>query len=274
MNRPKVRGYYEAPTSRYHISVQIADPWHPKDYFLFRMPEILLINDSRYLYQPRGVNCWPTVQPEAEPEWSIDDDERAASYQIRFYDGIELSVSALATDCDIQFSYVIKNETGATVRASIASCFMTWNAPHFIDRRHERTFVWVDKVPLALRDLTPTPEDLRKMPWVKVGVGCPLEMQVEQEWWTVREAADHGLVCVRSREGKCALGLAWADAGAIFARSAIPCIHSEPDFPTVQPGQSVEATGKLYFSDEGISSIAHRFSNDIADNTLSVVVKT
>jgi len=273
MDSPKVCGHYEHPTSKWHIAVRIADPWHPGDYFIYRMPEMFTINDERYLWQPAGAGCWPGVQPEAEPEWSLDNEQRATGYHVRFYDGIELSASAEAGDMEIRFGYVIKNGTDRVINVTTGSCFMTWNAPYFIDRRHERTFVVAQDATVALRALTPTPEELEKWSWISVGVGRPREAEVLENRWSVREAAAHGLVCVKGRDGEYALGLGWADAGAIHARSTIPCIHSEPSYPSVEPGQSVEATGKLYFSEDGVPAILERFDSDLSEGAIGVKLR-
>lgn len=148
---------------------------------------------------------------------------------------------------------------------------MIWNAPHFIDRRHERTFIWTGNTPVAVRDLTPTPEELKKLSWVKIGVRNPLEIAAPHDHcWPVHEIANNGLVCVRSRDGKHTIGLAWANVGHIMARSTIPCLHSEPTYPSLQPGDTVEATGKLYFSDGDLPSILHRFSDDLEGESLRI----
>lgn len=270
MDTLRAKGYYEHPVSKWQISVRIEDPWHDGNYFLYRMPEVFFVNKRRYISQPSGVDCWPAVQPEAAPEWSLDENERISDYHIRFYDGIELSASAEVINSEIEFSYKIKNGTEHVISVSTGSCFMTYNAPYFIDRRHERTFIFVDNNPIDLRNLTPTPEELEKYSYIRVGVGKPLEAKVENRWWSVREAADNGLVCLRSRDGKHSLGLGWANAHEIMARSTIPCLHSEPVYPSLKPGKTVETKGRLYFSDNDISSILNRFTSDIENNVLSV----
>ena len=271
MNTPKVKGYYEHPMSRWSIAVRIEDPWHPGDYFLYRMPETLSANDDRYIWQPKGALCWDTVQPDAAPEWSIDNDESETHYGIRFYNGVDLSASVKVVRNEIEFSYSIKNGTEHSLSASTQSCFMIWNAPRFIDRRHERTFIWMSDAPVSVRDLTPTPEEVKKMSWVKIGVRRPLGVEgAHMHCWPANEIADNGLVCVKSRDGKHAIGLAWANAGHIMARSTIPCLHSEPIYPSLRPGDTVEATGKLYLSDGDLSSIPNRFRDDLKSESLRV----
>jgi hypothetical protein len=51
------------------------------------------------------------------------------------------------------------------------------------------------------------------------------------------------LICITSQDGTKAIGLAWPDAEQIFARSTIPCIHSEPVYPRIPPGRALQATG-------------------------------
>ncbi len=271
MNRLKVRGHYEHPVSRWSIAAQIDDPWHPGGFFLYRMPETFVVNDQRYIWQPRGALCWAGVPPEAAPEWSLAEDEAETGYKIRFYDGLELFAGVTAGDVDIKFSYRIVNGTDAAIRPSTDSCFMIWNAPHFIDRRHERTFVWAGGTARNVRKLTPTPEEMQRLSWVRVGVGNPLEEQeLHDHCWPVREAVDHGLICVQSRDGLRSIGLAWPDANQLMARSSIPCLHSEPVYPSLEPGEGVSAVGKLYFSEDGISSILNRFLDDIESSSLHV----
>ena len=116
-------------------------------------------------------------------------------------------------------------------------------------------------------------EEMKKLSWVRIGVGKPLEMDTSHEnCWPVREAADHDLICVQSRDGKHALGLAWADAGQFMARSSIPCLHSEPNYPSLKPGETLQATGKLYFSEGDLASIRQRFLGDVEDGTVRVQV--
>ncbi len=235
------------------------------------MPETFVANDQRYIWQPRGAHCWATVQPEAVPEWSIAEDEAETRYHVRFYDGLELSAGVTAGDREIEFLYRIRNGTDAALRPSTDSCFMIWNAPHFIDRRHERTFVWTGGAVRKVRELKPTPEEMKRFSWVKIGVGEPLEDEVSHDHcWPVQEPADHGLLCVQSRDGAHSIGLAWPDANRLMARSSIPCLHSEPVYPSLDPGESVEAVGKLYFSEDGISPILNRFRADLESASLHV----
>lgn len=266
----RVKGHYEHPMSRWNIALHISDPWHPGDYFLYRMPEGFHLSDKPYIQQPEGTSQWATVQPEAAPEWQLDDAEKSTGYTIRYYDGIELSLEAWTGADEVTFRYVIRNNTDSTVEPHTGSCFMLWTAPYFIDRRQERTFIWVDQKPVALSSIPPTPKDRKRWPYAVIGVGAVKEFEETNTRWMRPTAADHGLVCVTSQDGAKTMGLAWGPAHTIFARSTIPCLHSEPTYPQVPPGKAVQATGKLYFSDDGIEAIRKRFAEDTEKGVIDV----
>ena len=270
MGEIRVKGYYDHPTSRWNIALRISDPWHSGDYFLYRLPEGFSLNDRPYLQQPQGTSQWATVQPEAAPEWRLDEAEKSTGYAIRFYDGIELSLAIWAGKDEVTFRYVLRNNTASAVEPRTGSCFMLWTAPHFIDRRQERTFIWVNRKPVALSDIPPTPKDMKRWPYAVIGVGAVKKFEETKTRWMRPTAADHGLVCIQSQDGARTIGLAWSPADSIFARSTIPCVHSEPKWPPVPPGQAVQATGKLYFSDQGVAEIQKRFANDTEKGVIGV----
>jgi len=106
-----VRGHYEHPLSRWSIAAEIGDPWHRGGYFIYRLPELFSFAGKSYLEQPKEVACWPGVQPESAPEWSIDAYEKKTGYHIRFYDGLELSVEVKAGTDFVDFEYTVINNT-------------------------------------------------------------------------------------------------------------------------------------------------------------------
>ena len=143
MRSIRLRAHYEHPISRWSIAAEIDDPWHDGSCFLYRLPEILIFAGKPYITQPKGDRCWSGVQPEAAPEWFIDPNERKTSYHIRFYDGLEFGAEAKVANKSVDFKYIIINKSEVAGVPSTSSCFMVWTSPHFIDRRHDRTFVWI-----------------------------------------------------------------------------------------------------------------------------------
>lgn len=272
MGTISIKGHYEHPMSRWNIALRISDPWHPGDFFLYRLPEGFQVNGRTYLAQKDGVDEWPGVQPDGTPEWRIDPSEHATGYAIHFYDGIDLAVEAWAGPTEVTFRYIIRNRTAAPIQPDTGSCLMLWTAPSFVDRRHARTFIWAKKKPVALRDLPPTPAEMKRWPFAVIGVGRIEEFAETKVRWVRREAAEHGLICVDSQDGTKAIGLAWEPAETIFARSTIPCVHSEPKLPAVPPGKAVQVTGRLYFSERGIADIERRFHDDRASAVLHAKV--
>lgn len=272
MQHPRVRAHYEHPMSRWHIAAELDDPWHPGGYFIYRLPEFFTFANSVYLAQPYGDSCWRGVQPEAEPEWSFDPNEKQTEYHIRFYDSLELRVEIKTGRDVVDFAYIITNKTERPGVPSTESCLMLWTSPHFIDRRHDRTFVWIEGEPTPVRKLTPTPEDTKKLSWVTIGVGKAARqpLHYKSSMWGVNEAADHGLIAVRSSVDNCWLGLGWADANKLMARSAIPCLHSEPSYPEIRPGQQIRATGRIYFHEGDLKTLEKRFHGDVEDEISAV----
>ncbi|MGH8018688.1 MAG: FG-GAP repeat domain-containing protein, partial [Opitutaceae bacterium] len=264
----RIKGHYEHAMSRWHTALWISDPWHDGDYFLYRMPEGFSCNGQRYFAQPQGTGSWPTVQPEAAPEWRLDDTQKSTDYTMRFYDGVELTVEARAGPDEVAFRYIIRNNTASEIQPGSGSCFMIWTAPHFVDRRQDRTFVWVDGEPVALSSIPPTPAGMKRWPFALLGVGEVKKFEENKVRWNRHRAADHGLVCVQSQDRTKTIGLAWPQAHMIFARSTIPCLHSEPAYPPVPAGRALEVTGRLYFSTDGIAAVQRRFAKDTENGVL------
>jgi len=124
-----------------------------------------------------------------------------------------------------------------------------------------------------VRKLTPTPEELKRSSWVSIGVKTAAPHPLSKLGvWGVSEATDHGLIAVKSSIDDYWLGLGWAKAKRLMARSTIPCLHSEPTYPEIGPSRKARVTGRLYFHEASLNELERRFRRDEEDEILRVEV--
>jgi hypothetical protein len=150
---------------------------------------------------------------------------------------------------------------------------MLWTSSPFIDRRHDRTFVWIKGEPVSMHNLTPTSEMMKKIPLTTVGVQKePPKGTTIDYSWALNEVVDHGLIAVKSKLDNFYIGLVWAKARWLRALPILPCIHSEPEYPEIHPGNRLKITGRLYFHEGSLEGLEKRYLSDEKKKAFTITV--
>lgn len=115
-------------------------------------------------------------------------------------------------------------------------CVYLPKAPPFAARTMDNKFVHV-----AGRGWTPYPEALAG--GVKTG-------HWRLGWRSGLPSCDEPLIATVSADGRRLIATEWGEATyALVGNPDHPCMHADPDWPDLAPGESAEITGRLYFFD-------------------------
>lgn len=150
-------------------------------------------------------------------------------------------------DDSVVMSLTITNRTDKPLKDfGVAVCLQLASAPPFRDLTREHVFFFADGKPVSfhemekrdgytsLRALTKT-NAKREKPGPHPGFFANIS----------RIIADDGVVCITSPDGAWTLGTLWENARHVFNNpgASLACIHSDPIFPEIAPGETQTAHG-------------------------------
>ncbi len=80
------------------------------------------------------------------------------------------------------------------------------------------------------------------------------------------EIASSSLVVRSAKDGRRHVALAWEDARHVSynLNQQFNCIHSEPRFGALSPGETRTVSGKIYFVDGSLDDLKQRFVSDFS----------
>ena len=243
----------EAPVEKLTYGLFITAPWENGGVLYLNFPEHLE-------YNPVGNTILRHYDSIPNP-WVISPDGRQASYRVQSPALKDVCVESFARvmqegtlPFDAQAVYVamrIINQGTLTlpvIRPLICNQFRDLTG--FPQRHHDfrHTYIVIDGEIKSLADLpTENPETTFKGCVVK---GCPQrDTRAEKNGGLIEKDMDAALSIVTSLDGQRTVIFWWTPGKSMIANSFIPCIHADPYFGTLKPGEEAYAEGMIIFTE-------------------------
>jgi hypothetical protein len=227
-------------------AIGIFDPAWPRDVFVYRLPEYVIPNDDRGSFTPN----MPRVSAEGDTIilTGVATSPHPAAYTIVVYPGEDV----------IDFDMTVTN-TGPLPWKTSAYCVLClrFNAsPTFYDAHMDRTFIRMGERFVAIADTKAHERHFAHLL-------RPDDPEIPSNH-TTEDPATCSLIIRSSADGRHHVGLAWDDAVSVShnLNEEFNCIHSNPRFGALQPGESRTLHGKLYFADGSREMLFERYKKN------------
>lgn len=234
------------PEIRMAYGLNVAPPWSDGGSLFINFPEHL-----EYMPGTRGI---ARHHDKRENVWQVSADGAEVWYEVESITepGVFFSVKARAEGERALFEMTITNRSQImleSIRPLI--CYQYHRLKGFPASRRNNfahTFIVIGGKPVALADLTvERSEAYARMAQVK---GCP----DEHNWWAekmggfIEERMDMAFTALTASEDDRKVVVFWTPGKNLLSNSAIPCIHADPYFGDLAPGESRSAHGILIFT--------------------------
>jgi hypothetical protein len=249
---------FEKYSGEYAYGLTILPPWAEGGKLVVNFPEHLE-------YESRGMGILRYSDKEPRGHWDVAADGGRATLDVESPSapGVRVQGMAKAAGRDrIEVTMRITNG-GKIPLATVKPlyCFQYRELagfPQWVDN-FQHTYVLVNGKPVALADV-PTKSAQAK---VKGGTvtGCEQHDNgfAEKQGGLIEGGVEAAIAAVESLDGKRKVVVAWSPGKSILSNANIPCLHADPSYGTIEPGQSAEAKGILLFTegplDEGFSRL-------------------
>jgi hypothetical protein len=249
----------EAPVEKLTYGLFITAPWENGGVLYLNFPEHLE-------YNPVGNTILRHYDSIPNP-WIISPDGKQASYRVQSLALRDVYVESFARvmddgdfPLDARGVYVAMriinhgSQTLPVIRPLICNQFRDLTG--FPQRHHDfrNTYIVIDDKITALADL-PT-ENTNTTFKGCVVKGCPQrDTRAEKNGGLIEKDMDAALSIVTSLDRKRKVIFWWTPGKSMIANSFIPCIHADPYFGTLKPGEDAYAEGLILFTEGNIQPI-------------------
>jgi hypothetical protein len=234
--------------------LDVVPPWADGGHLTINLPEHL-----EYMPGTQGILRHNDSAPRGH--WEITDAGRTATLDVDSptAEGVHVKAVAKVTGADrIEITFRIQNN-GKIPLGTIIPLFcshyryLTGFPQYTGNFRH--TYVLFRGKPTALADI-PTQRadaDVKGAPVI----GCPQR----GDWFAAKHGGyieagvDAALTAVAALDGKRKLIVAWTPGKSMLSNANIPCIHADPYFGTIPPGEAREAKGLYLFTTDSLAQL-------------------
>ncbi len=241
------------PDIRMAYGLSVVPPWADGGSLFINFPEHL-----EYMPGTRGI---ARHHDKRENVWQVSADGLEAWYEVESITepGVFFSVKARAENGRALFEMTIANRSKITL-GSIRPllCYQYYGLKGFpasSRNNFAHTFISIAGKPVALKDLiVKHPEAYARMAQVK---GCP----DKHNWWAekmggfIEKPMDMAFTALTATEDDRKVVIFWTPGKNLLSNSAIPCIHADPYFGDLKPGESRSARGILIFTRDSLEKL-------------------
>jgi len=208
---------------------------------VFRIPEFVKSNDNRSLCP--GEVVWEVVEAERHLRYRWGEEGAVkAEY------GTDFSGEVRAGEGEVSFEVTMTNlGTEAQRFGAFLFCLQAGAIIDFHDYKGKRTFVRKGGGWVSVREMQRGSFEEHRM--------CG---------YTVGEEVDHNLMGKTDAGGEWVLGIALAGGKHVSCNHQLwpSCIHANPDWSHVAPGESDTVRGKVYYFRGDLDGLYERFRED------------
>lgn len=253
---------------------------------------VMFVPQSReaFITSPRRAHCfvrhlslesfscrnWTAVGDSNKGVWAVDHNWK------RHNDGTITCTGQVTENVPYQLS-MAPNLEFVEIRVSVTNnsvitfhdlyahmCLHVRENPLMYDPSMERTFVQINNERIAMNQ-TDTADSIGGV----MPAYFPRAVSPEDRWlperlrsygWAISgDVVDSPLAAIVSKDGRSVVGLWFEPFHYVIGNCRKPyhgCIHSEPSFGTLDPGQTASATGRLYVSNGTIEEVWKEMNDD------------
>ena len=219
-----------------------------KDRIVLRFPEGISFYDGGvFRLIMAGPHC---------PDWTTHPDD-AMFHGHRLENLLEYEVHTLPSGDGLLLSASVMNLSDRTVeRVNLAPCTQLAQAPSLDDPEMTRTFYRAGGRFVSMSDAERAGDPGKNQVSVTSESGMDWTLSDAETgygWGMAKPDADAGFIAVAARNGKGGVATWWQRTATLCnnATSAIHCVHAEPYFDTLAPGEAATLQGELVWTDTG-----------------------
>jgi len=219
------------------VSIQV--PLFGNARFSFQVPEVIFSN--------RGAIFIGHKMRDAG--WQVSPDRRSA--RLKYSDGEKMELRGslkTAVDC-VDYELVVTNIGAQPIEGVIASsCLASGGEPRFRDPEQRRTQIMTEKgwSPISNVDRGPGIRNMYRK-YLVAGSAYARAQKGSNGMYVAKTRAVNSLIAVAAIDREWVVGAAAEEGGALMSNGEYTCIHSEPYFGSVSPGEKTTRRGRLYF---------------------------
>ena len=241
-------------------SVAIELPWEGAGVLTMRFPETLRCNLGLLFIDHVRADMPPVVRVDRLPDWTIDEETGAASYEIELPNDVTFGGTVTPVDGRVDFEFWVRNETNQPLtNLHTQFCLAQTRSRMFSEGSLTRTYLHHDGAWLALADTTHEVMNPERGPWILAGThdgGPKAHTKLEGCWYVCEERADKGIIATASAEGDKVIALAFEGGQSLMSNGWIPCLHNDPPWPRECPaGETVSVKGRLFILEGGLDAL-------------------
>ena len=246
--------------------LKVVPPWPDGGYLRINFPEHL-----ESMPGTRGILRYSDAKrfgDRAKDRWVVAADGMTAALDTESAEQPGIFVEGRATVVSknrIDLSMRITNKTTRKTLGAIRPlyCFQYQPLKGFPGWQHnfEHTFWLRDGKLTALTDIkTEKPDTKVKGGCVK---GCPDQSKsgfAQKFGGWIDGGLDRAISVVTSLDGKRAMVIAWTPGKCLLSNAGIPCLHADPYYGDIKPGESKVAHGVLILTEDDPEKIVKQFT--------------
>jgi len=249
---PKRRSGEGSPLT---YGLTILPPWKDAGYLHVNLPEHLEYDDQDPTNDYAGYGILRHSDKTAPP-WHISPDGRTAYYRVEspHLPGVIVEVRLTGQAHQAVIWMKVTNNSRKTLpRIKPLLCFQyRWlrGFPGDLDENFNYSYVMVEGKAVRLADLsTERPAAQAVVAYVK---GCSqhdCDKFARSRGGLAAEQVDAAVAAVTSKDGRRKVILGFAPGKSILSNALIPCLHADPLLGDLAPGESVEVSGVVIFTE-------------------------
>ncbi len=225
---------------------QIFVPAFPEGHFGMNVPEQVQAEDLALGWS----------MPHEGIRWTKQENG-TAEYTCRFPGKAELRVRLEPGADVVVLRLELKNLTDKPWRRVFTNtCLNNHPSPYFVDPERVRSFVWTDDGPTSMLRMPIAPRSGEPLHggW---GVAAP-----NQKAPAGGPLIRYPFLFVRSRDGQWIVAHTTGEGTGVGSNAHYSCLHANPAWPEIPPGQSRSVVSRLYFLRRGPEDLLVRWKKD------------
>ncbi len=233
----------------------ISPPWESEEYVWLDFPEAIWVEGS-LAYLGHIDKRFPTLYPtEKSAPWSKTD--KGMSYEQVLPNGLSFGGEISKAEKNIvSLKLWIRNGSDKELKdVKLLTCTFLDGIKEFNEETDTNKYIHTPK-----KEWLPMLDSLNQ---------SPIPNGVRVGWLAGRQVADLPVIVVKSKIEGHLLGVTWFDATYSFiGNPAHPCVHADPAFNNLKPGESQTINGELIFFEGSLEEFEvmfkERMKNDSA----------
>jgi hypothetical protein len=250
----------KAGPERLTYGLTILPPWPDGGYLHVNFPEHLEYDEENPANDYTGFSLlrhWD----ERDYPWSISADGRIASLEVESPHEPGVIVAARLTaqaNLAVVWMSITNNSRKRLPRVKPLLCFQYGSLtgfPQRLDDNFRYTHIVMGGRLVRLADIrTARPDPQAMVAYVR---GCgqhDCDGFANSRGGLIAEDIDAGLAAVTSKDGRRALLVTFTPPKSVLSNAFIPCVHADPCFGDLAPGESAEVSGAVVFVEDDLES--------------------